>query len=323
MQRLSNEDGATAVLVAVILTVLLGIGALVLDVGNLYWERRSLQNGADAAAMAAAQDFASGNGAAARATAEQYADANNSRGAFVEAFVQPTPNSIRVTTRTGDITAPGQLTSLLIGVLGVDDYSATATAIASWGAFGGGATVPLTISKCEWDHLTGGDLSNLPTAERTVYFHSSQTAKSINTCGGPANQNHPGGFGWLNTSPGTCSADIYMGLVDTDTGNNVPNTCTQAYFKSLIGGPPVLMPVFSEILDPQGNNATHRIIGFAAFEVTGYRFSGSQYNEPTGDVPCSGNDRCIRGRFVEYYDLGSEPVAGAPDFGAYVIGLTG
>jgi hypothetical protein len=324
MQRLSSEDGATVVLVAVLLTGLLGLGALVLDVGNLYLERRSLQNAADAAALAAAQDFAAGAPAAAETAARRFADANNSRGAYVEDFTQPTANSIRVRTRTGDLAAQGQLDSLFIGVLGIDQYFAEATATASWGAFGGGATLPLTLSTCEWDHLTGGNVASLPTSERTVYFHSSQTAQSINTCGGPANQNHPGGFGWLNTSPGSCSAQTSMGTVSTDTGNNVPNTCSQAYLRGLIGGPPVLMPIFSEILNPQGNNATYRIIGFAAFEVTGYRFSGSQYNEPAGDVPCSGNDRCIRGRFVEYYDLGSEPTDFvAPDLGAYVIGLTG
>ncbi|MFA9445199.1 pilus assembly protein TadG-related protein [Egicoccus sp. AB-alg6-2] len=323
MQRLNQEDGAVAVIVALLLVVLVGVGALAVDAGNLYWERRALQNGADAAALAAAQDFASNSAGTAEATARQYAQANNSRGAFVEEFTQPTPNSVRVTTATGAQTGAGTLTAILAGVLGQDEYGTRATATATWGAFGGGATVPLTMSQCEWNVLTGGNLANLPTSERTIYFHSSQTAATQNTCGGPANQNHPGGFGWLNTASGTCSATVYMGQVATDTGNNVPNGCTQTFFQQLIGGDPVLMPVFGNISNAQGNNATYNIVGFAAFEVTGYRFSGSQYNEPAGNVPCSGNDRCIRGRFVAYYDLGAEPSPSATDFGAYVIGLTG
>ena len=47
--------------VALMLVVLLGIGALVIDVGALYAERRELQNGADAAALAVATDCAEGN----------------------------------------------------------------------------------------------------------------------------------------------------------------------------------------------------------------------------------------------------------------------
>jgi hypothetical protein len=293
-----------------------------MDVGNLYWERRSLQNGADAAALAAAQDFVSGNDAGARNTAEQYADDNNSRGAFVAGF-ETTSTSVTVTTRTGDIAGAGELNSILAGVLGQPTYFTSAEATATWGSFGGGATVPLTFSLCEWDDLTGGDLANLPTNETTVYFHSSQTAKDLNTCGGPANQNHPGGFGWLNTNGPGCSAIVNLGEVDTDVGNNVPNDCTEEYLQGLIGSDPVLLPIFDEILSAKGNNARYQIVGFAALEVTGYKFSGSKYSEPSGDEPCSGNDRCIRGRFVEYYDLGSEPSTEVSKFGAYVIGLTG
>ena len=43
------------------LVVLLGVGALVIDVGALYAERRQLQNGADAAALAVAADCAEGD----------------------------------------------------------------------------------------------------------------------------------------------------------------------------------------------------------------------------------------------------------------------
>jgi hypothetical protein len=325
MQRLTDEDGATAVLVAVTLAVLLGMGALVLDVGNLYWERRSLQNGADAAALAAAQDFASGNDASAKATADEYADANNRRGAFVEEFVQPTPNSIRVTARTGDIAAPDQLNSLLAGVLGVDEYFARATAIASWGGVGGGSTVPLTFSYCEWQNFTGGlGIDALPTSVMTVYHHTS-SASDVNDCDGPAGQDYPGGFGWLDTNgDGTCTADVILGNADGDTGNSPPvpaasTGCTSAFFAGLIGRT-VLMPVFGDVTGV-GSNAVYEILGFAALEVTGFRFGGSLAGG--SPVPCGNPERCISGRFVEYYDLGSEPTVGAPDYGAYVIGLTG
>src|SRR5262249_53487049 len=62
MLRLLGRDdrGAVAALVAILLGggVLLGIGALVLDVGRLYQNRAELQNGADAAALAVAKNCA-------------------------------------------------------------------------------------------------------------------------------------------------------------------------------------------------------------------------------------------------------------------------
>ena len=56
-----DDRGAVLVWVALMIVVLLGVGALVLDVGALCVERRELQNGADAAALAVAQDCAEGD----------------------------------------------------------------------------------------------------------------------------------------------------------------------------------------------------------------------------------------------------------------------
>jgi len=57
-----GERGAIATIVAMLfgLGVLLGAGALTVDVGNINAERRQLQNGADAAALSAARDCAGG-----------------------------------------------------------------------------------------------------------------------------------------------------------------------------------------------------------------------------------------------------------------------
>jgi Flp pilus assembly protein TadG len=51
-----DDHGAILVMVALMLTALLGVGAIVLDLGKLYVEKRELQNGADAAVLAVAQD---------------------------------------------------------------------------------------------------------------------------------------------------------------------------------------------------------------------------------------------------------------------------
>jgi hypothetical protein len=315
MQRVDAEEGAVAVLVAVTLVALLGAAALAVDVGNLYWERRSLQNGADAAALAAAQDFADGSAGTARATAEEYADANNERGAFVEEFFQPTANSIQVTARTGDIAAPGQLSSILAGVLGVDEYFTRATAVAAWGSVGSANTIPLTFSICEWDEFTGGlGVDGLPTGTKVVYHHTS-SASDVNDCDGPAGQDSPGGFGWLDEeSP--CAAFVENGEVDGDTGASMSGDCKDT-FPDLLGET-VLMPIFVEVTGT-GANAVYEIIGFAAFEFQGYRFP----SVASSPQPCGPPNTCISGRFVEYYDLGAEPSNGDVDFGAYIVGLTG
>src|SRR5206468_11743682 len=59
-------------------TVLLGLGALAIDVGQLYQERSQLQSGADAAALAVAKSCATSTCTAsgAMSTAVTYADDN-------------------------------------------------------------------------------------------------------------------------------------------------------------------------------------------------------------------------------------------------------
>lgn len=60
--RPQDERGAVAVMVAVMLTVMLGICALVVDLGNARQQRRAAQNSADAAALAAGETLEAGNG---------------------------------------------------------------------------------------------------------------------------------------------------------------------------------------------------------------------------------------------------------------------
>jgi hypothetical protein len=57
-----RQDGAVAVMVALMLVVLMAAVALAVDVGGLYLRRRELVNGADSAALAAARSCARGIG---------------------------------------------------------------------------------------------------------------------------------------------------------------------------------------------------------------------------------------------------------------------
>ena len=55
MNRLRSERGQATVLTVIFLVALLGVVALVLDVGSWFREQRDTQSAADAAALAAAQ----------------------------------------------------------------------------------------------------------------------------------------------------------------------------------------------------------------------------------------------------------------------------
>ncbi|MDD2497956.1 MAG: pilus assembly protein TadG-related protein [Desulfitobacteriaceae bacterium] len=69
-----NEDGQALVLFALLLVVLMGFTALVIDVGKLRLTKTHMQNAADAAALAGAQDLP--NESKAKSTAKNYAELN-------------------------------------------------------------------------------------------------------------------------------------------------------------------------------------------------------------------------------------------------------
>ncbi|MFH5878250.1 pilus assembly protein TadG-related protein [Arthrobacter sp. NA-172] len=102
----SGEHGAVAVLIALLMVVLLVFAALAIDVGSMYAEKAQLQNGADAAVLAIAQDCAK-NGlvtcqANAPAKAQSLAAANVNNGqAGVQPPVFPNANSVKVTAAAG------------------------------------------------------------------------------------------------------------------------------------------------------------------------------------------------------------------------------
>ena len=59
MGRLRHEAGQTVVLVAVLLPLFLGLGALAVDIGYWYVVKKTAQDAADAAALAAARELPS------------------------------------------------------------------------------------------------------------------------------------------------------------------------------------------------------------------------------------------------------------------------
>jgi Flp pilus assembly protein TadG len=307
VQRLTDERGAVSVVVALLMIPLLGFAAISVDVAHLYLVRQQLQTGADAAALAVAQDCARGSCGSSSATAQTMLTQN-----FTTGTAQPT-----VTLASGrvQVTAASTVSNFFAPVLGVNTSQVGARSTVRYGApTGGRAVLPLAFSWCEWSHQTAG-LSS--TTAHVIYLTKTSGATG---CTGPSNLEVPGGFGWLTVNSGTCGTKTTLGnIIVSDPGNSVPSGCSTNSFSSLVGST-VLLPLFDSS-SGTGSGATYRIYGYAAFRLTGYHFGG-QYDAGSGT--CNGNARCVKGYFTRFVDLSEafDYGAGAPELGVSVVRLT-
>ncbi len=126
----ADERGATLVLVALLLTAMLGLTALVVDVGGMRVARRALVPAADAAALAAAQDLVERpwDRAGACATARTYVTAND---------VDATMTDCEVTGNSGGgvvtVWTTRERTSSFLAPPGGSFEPAEASSAAAWG----------------------------------------------------------------------------------------------------------------------------------------------------------------------------------------------
>ena len=316
-----DEGGAIVVLVALFGVVLLVVAALVVDAGTILQERRELQNGADAAALAVAQKCAvdtdcNADNAALRAYAATYAGANATDGAAAVDSVSVNTGTKQVTvvvsTKAGDddTVLPYWFGRTVTGERGTTVH---ARATAAWSFLGRARVIPLAMSFCEWDTDTsGGTVYNVPTV---VLFHSG--TQSAGDCEAQSGQDldgdHrlPGGFGWLSSSD--CEALITAGqLVGEDPGVDVPSDCDL----STLMDTTVLVPIFDDVNGLGGVNGQYHIEGFGEFHLTGYRFAAHQ----STPRPCNPPASCIGGYFTRFVSVGE--AGGTPvDRGAYRVSL--
>jgi Flp pilus assembly protein TadG len=310
MWRLRDERGAVAVMVAVLLVPLMAFAAIAVDVAGMWSEHQQLRNGADAGALAIAQNCGSGACGTTAVTAQQLADANHIGAGATGAVVSLSASqvTVRATATRAHLFAP---------VLGMKSSQLSAQATVAWGSPNGGTSaLPLAFSWCEWKQQTGGGLPT-GTTPTTIYFPKT----SDTGCTGPSNNFTPGGFSWLKTS-GTCSISSAIAGPDllVDPGISAPSSCSNDYIVSL-QNKPVLLPIFDRVAGT-GSGATYHVFGYAAFILSGY-YLGGQYSSGK-PAPCSGNDRCIQGYFTKFVDLTEAFTysAGAPALGASVIELT-
>jgi Flp pilus assembly protein TadG len=348
-----DERGVVAAIVAILLGtgVLLGMGALVIDVGQIYQERAELQNGADAAALAVAESCALG--ACTPGVAGQLADGNASSLTGGTAGVQlvcgsdglpgcPAPtgalyscpaappagtNFVEVYTETrtasGSTLLPPAFATSIMGA-GYKGTTVRACAQAEWGPPATATVTALTISACEWDSDTSQGTSF---ASAPPYSVNPQPAPGFDhqLTLGPGNSNgcltEPGGadgrktFGWARDTTGNCSLPVSGAFPASGGPSFACRAVLQNAQQSQIAIP---VPVYVSL---NGGNS-YGLKGFADFVVTGYKFSfgfAADWLNPANT--CTTNN-CLSGYFVQGIIPTTGSFAGS-SLGAYVIDLTG
>jgi Flp pilus assembly protein TadG len=314
MQRLmrrfwKDDQGAVAVIVAIVMTVLLAMAAVSIDATASWARQHQLQNGADAAALAIAQNCARNACGSPATTAQTYVNSNSYDSPALASVLGPSAGVVTV-----HATDPS-FQHWFAPVLGPDHDSSVigAEATAKYGWPVSGTTLPITFSWCEWNTQTGGLGS---TTEHVINF----TKKSVSVCTGPSGLSVPGGFGWVKTTtPGKCdTASMINQIIGSDTGNVPPNGCTNANFLALLNTV-ILIPIFDQYAE-SGANATYHVYGYAAFKFTGYYFNNT-FKSPS--PPCSSPNRCLKGYFTRYVDLNEVLEIGTigPQLGAAIVTL--
>jgi hypothetical protein len=300
MQRMTQhgDDGLATIFFVMLMVVMVGAMSLAIDGGNIFSNKQSDQNGADAAAMAIALSCAN-NGPCTTAVGQPYINPAGS-----------TPGrsgqTLSASFATGEVTATvTKVVDTTFGsAIGVDQGTTQRSATAKWGALGSATNkFPITISTCAF----------------TIQFNVPVTLHSHNTagCSNPAGQ-----FGFING--GCTNQTIVAGqYLSGTTGNNLQGTgCSTASLDALLGTD-VLVPVWDSATG-QGSGAQYHVLAYAVFHLTGWSTNGNSFGSPpstlgkqcdsSGDGGTAENDNtpCIRGVFKGF----------ATQAGAVVPGLS-
>lgn len=313
MRRLNDEDGSMVVAVGVMFVALAVVLTMVIDTGIVTNERAELQSGADAAALAVAHSCARPGGCN-TALADEYTTANARSGgtsAVESVSVNTGAGRVEVVTRTSD--TPLSAAKLM----GRNTALVRARGRARWGAAGSipGGTFPFAISGCDVDKGIadqGGYINIPPTPSGVgtiIKFHDSTNtaASAANMCPSrfPFDDNAdgklPGGFGKLELDPATpCKVKTYTDGIGNVWAPVAEGASTPPDWRCLQMNQINYIPVYGDFRVVAGSDE-YRIVGYAAFYLTGIKMPGY-----TDNPPCTGSDTCFSGWFT------TGTVAGAP-----------
>jgi Flp pilus assembly protein TadG len=286
-RTLNDERGAISVITAIMMTVLLGMAALVIDIGAAEARKAQLQDAADAAAMGLAQrcfDSALTSPAAcdggvvgnAAPIAAGYATENvNDRSAAV--------TSVDWTSDTVTVSLTSDQPSFFARIFDVTQTTVRTTATAKWSQ----PAIPLPLAY-------HGCALPAPSSSAVQFLRYDLLDLNLTSCGlvpGVVDLLGPGwvtqtdlislddGLSLLNSD---CTFDIdLVAYVSTTLTKVLPTQCAHL-LPSLIGRQ-VLLPVYDRILVPIVVNGVlldqgMQIKRYALVEVTGYDFQTLDLN---------------------------------------------
>jgi len=312
--RLRGERGASAVLVGVLLVPLLGVAAIALDVGALYYERAQLQHAADSAAMAVATKCSVKHCPSDTNLANAFANGNAKDGAveIADQEIDRGARTVKIDVTTLNADGSTALRHPFAAAAGFDVTETTvfATATAKWAE--GSATLPLALTTCEFTITDAGN-GEL----RWIAYDKNKECK-----GNPAEPPVPGGFGWLELmyedakkkTPVGCVAEIdASGTAGSRPGNaGLPNDKLEdekvchGTFTEALAGQVVYVPM-ADSATGTGANAKWHIKEYGKFILHAWNFSGGSSTKLPDmyrpDTPDATGKQCLKncnGVLVEF-----------------------
>ena len=311
-----SDRGQATVLTLIFLAVLLGMAALVLDVGSWYRADRGTQSTADAAALAGAQALPE-NPTQARALAAQYATKNGGLGT----------GSITISTKivandTISVSVKRSAPGFFSKIFGKKSVAVGSTATArSEGVTSVKYVAPIVVHyKHPLLNCTGP--ASHPTCNPTFGTTTTLDLEDLHQKGGGSGS---GAFGLLNLNYGDPTGDVgagtladwllhgyqdYLptGIYFSAPSANFNNSQFQDALNAVLGKE-VLFPVYRLLTGP-GSNAKYDIINWVGFVITSFNPSGS--------------NGTVTGYFTGYVATGVPATTGGnPYFGVKKVQLVG
>lgn len=282
-----SESGQAFVLMALSLVVIMGMAALVVDVGSWYHTKRRLQATADAAALAGAQLLPT-DSSGAQSLALSYANKNGGDVAGADITVSSTQQSNDTIAVRAKKTASG----VFSGILGVGSADISARAKARVGPPAQARYVAPMVVFCDHPliHNCNGDST-------PDFGEDHPTTMDYDPMGAP------GAYGMLNLdggngTPGSSDEAEWIlhgfnkylptGDYRSDPGAKFSSSNIQDALQARMNTV-LLFPVFKQ-LDGQGQNAVYEIIGWIGFHLTTFEVQG--------------NNATLHGYFTEFIARG-------------------
>ncbi len=337
---MTNEQGQSIVIVALVFTGLIAIAALVFDGGAAYAQRRRMQNAADAGALAGARRLAqSAADSEIAAAIREYTLTRNGAQSLTATYLpgnQAVGGGTVPASATGvQVVASTSFATFFANWLGEPFGRAAATAKASFGGANNlsnnvlpiapqcAVANPATLADCgfqfnhSYDIWDGGGPGNFG----WLAWHNTE-ANSSDTSEQTLRENLESPESMVYTNPYT-GADHALSIGDWINGTPgvTGGSGVKEQLSALVDSAEPITVILYGQTQYSGSNLQYRIVGFAEFVIEGYQLGQGGGNAHGNYSGCSsGSGNCIQGRFIQY--MIAAPVDSQHDFGLVSVHLS-